>query len=135
MRKIDEICIIDDDTITVFGIRKMLGLVVDCEHIVSYANGKLALEGIKAMYEKTRRVPSVIFLDINMPVMDGWQFLAEFIALPLNQKTRINIVTSSIAPFDRKQYEDFKKRTNHTLSFNNKPLRKHHMAEITKMAD
>ena len=135
MRKIDDICIIDDDTITVFGIRKMLGLVVDCENIVSYANGKLALEGIKAMYRKTDRVPSVIFLDINMPIMDGWQFLAEFIAMPLNQKVRINVVTSSIAPLDRKQYEDFKERTSHTLSFNNKPLRKQHMAKITKMVD
>ena len=130
----DSICIIDDDPITVFGIRKMLGLVVDCTDVSSYANGKLALEGIKAIHENTNRVPDVIFLDINMPIMDGWQFLEAFIALPLTQKVRINIVTSSIDPFDLQNYERYKKRTIHTLTYNNKPIRKAQIEAIAKKA-
>lgn len=132
MKKINSISIIDDDPITVFGIRKMLGLAVECSEISSYANGKLALDGIQEIYRATEKVPDVIFLDINMPIMDGWQFLEEFIALPLNQKVRINIVTSSIDPLDLQNYERYKKRTQHTLSYNHKPLRQARIEEITK---
>lgn len=132
MRTLNNICIIDDDPITVFGIRKMLRSVVQCDDIRSYANGKLALDSIQETYKSTTKVPEILFLDINMPIMDGWQFLEMFIALPLVQKVRINIITSSIDPFDLQQYERYKKRTEHTLSYNHKPLRVHIIEEITR---
>ncbi len=134
MKKINSICIIDDDPITVFGIRKLLSLVAHCNNITSYANGKLALDGIQEKYTATSKAPDIIFLDINMPIMDGWQFLEEFIALPLQQKVRINIVTSSIDPSDWQNYERYKNKTDHTLSYNNKPIRKALIEEITKPA-
>lgn len=134
MKKINSICIIDDDTITVYGIRKLLGLVVDCDDIISYANGKLAFEGILETYVATAKVPDVIFLDINMPIMDGWQFLEKFITLPLQKKVRINIVTSSIDTFDMQNYEHHKTKTDHILCYYNKPLRKEIIEEIMKPA-
>ncbi|MGB7394713.1 MAG: response regulator [Pricia sp.] len=134
MNKIASICIIDDDPITVFGIRKMLSLVVDCDNVSSYANGQLALNGIRAAFEKTQNVPEVLFLDINMPIMDGWQFLEAFISLPLTQKVRVNIVTSSIDPLDRQNYEKYRKKTGHVLSYNQKPIRKANIETITKRA-
>lgn len=130
----NNICIIDDDPITVFGIRKMLGLISDGNEVRSYANGKLALDGIKDIYQQTKKMPDVIFLDINMPIMDGWQFLKEFIALPLDKRVRINIVTSSIDPFDRQNFERYKKETEHILTYNNKPILKSQIEAITKKA-
>lgn len=134
MRRIESICIIDDDPITVFGIRKMLSLAISCEDISSYVNGKQALDGIKKDLEEKGEVPEVIFLDINMPIMDGWQFLEEFIAMPLEQKVRVNIVTSSIDPYDKQNWERFQQRTNHVLTYNNKPITKSQIAEITRKA-
>ncbi|MBU2947260.1 response regulator [Zobellia uliginosa] len=134
MNKIESICIIDDDPITVFGIQKMLSLVVDCDDIAVYRNGKLAIEGIKKRIEENKKAPQVIFLDINMPIMDGWQFLDEFITLDLMNKVRVNIITSSIDTFDLQNWENFKKKTEHTITYNNKPIRKEHVAEITKIA-
>ncbi|WP_276165770.1 response regulator [Zobellia alginiliquefaciens] len=134
MNKIESICIIDDDPITVFGIQKMLSLVVDCNDISVYRNGKMAIQGIKQRIEENKKVPQVIFLDINMPIMDGWQFLDEFITLKLTEKVRVNIITSSIDTFDLQNWEEFKKKTCHTITFNNKPIRKEHVAEITKIA-
>ena len=134
MKRINLISIIDDDPITVFGIKKMLDHLNVCDDIITYANGKLAIDGIKNMMTEKLQVPEVIFLDINMPIMDGWQFLEEFIALPLEHKIRINIVTSSIDTVDRERWEHYRTRTHHLIDFKNKPLRRKEIAEITKAA-
>ncbi|QLG44274.1 response regulator [Costertonia aggregata] len=134
MSKIDSICIIDDDPIIVFGIKKMLSLVVEYNNLYTYKNGKLAIDGINGLLLNGMDAPDVIFLDINMPIMDGWQFLEEFIALPLTKKVRVNIVTSSIDPVDKERWEFFKSKTRHVVEFNNKPIRKADIKEITKLA-
>ena len=134
MNQIRAISIIDDDPITVFGIKKMLHLINVCDDISTFVNGKEAIEHIIKLMEQNKPIPEVIFLDINMPIMDGWQFLEEFIKLPLKDKIRINIVTSSIDLYDKKQWEYFKQKTHHLIDFKNKPLRKSEIAEITKAA-
>ena len=103
MKTINSICIIDDDPITVFGMRKILQSVVACDTIETFANGKLAIDEMQHRVHTKQAVPEVIFLDINMPIMDGWQFLEEFIKLNIEKGIRINIVTSSIdtADYDR----------------------------------
>ncbi len=134
MRKINTICVVDDDPILVFGIKKMLSTVVDCDSIIDYGNGKLALDGILAEYNKNGQVPEVIFLDLNMPVMDGWQFLEEFLQLPIEKKVRINILTSSIDALDYENWKKYRTRTHHTITYNSKPIRKKELETITKAA-
>ncbi len=134
MKKINAIYIIDDDPITVFGIRKMLNSVVLCNAISTFGNGKLALDDIIRIIKEEQKLPEVIFLDINMPIMDGWQFLEEFIALPQKEKIRINIVTSSIDSIDKENWEYYNTKTHHIITFNNKPIHKKEIAEITKVA-
>lgn len=134
MKKINSICIIDDDPITVFGMRKMLDSIITYNTINTFVNGKIALDGIKHIIEQNQEIPEVIFLDINMPIMDGWQFLEEFIALPIKNKVRINIITSSIDSKDEKNWKLYKDKTHHTVTYNNKPIRKQEIAEITKVA-
>lgn len=134
MMKINSVCIIDDDPIVVFGMRKMLDSFVCHNNLYTFGNGKLAIEGIRQMIAENQELPEVIFLDINMPIMDGWQFLEEFIALPITIKVRINIVTSSIDSADHKNWELYKTKTHHILTYNRKPIRREELAEITKVA-
>ncbi|MCE2611422.1 response regulator [Flavobacteriaceae bacterium D16] len=134
MKKIRAISIIDDDPITVFGIKKMLSSIEVSDHIVTYPNGKEAIDGIRLSLENGSGVPEVIFLDINMPIMDGWQFLEEFITLPLKERIRINIVTSSIDPADKQNWERYKEKTHHLLDYKNKPIRRSDILEITRVA-
>ena len=134
MTKISSVCIIDDDPITVFGIKKMLNLLDVAEEIKTYINGKEAIDDIAKRVAGGLPIPQVIFLDINMPIMDGWQFLEKFLELEVSSKIRINIVTSSIDAYDREQWEHFKGKTDHTIDFRNKPIRKNDILEITKVA-
>ena len=134
MRKISTIYVIDDDPILVFGIKKMLSTIVDCDAIKDYRNGQLALDGILASFDENGQVPELIFLDINMPVMDGWQFLREFLQLPIENKVRINILTSSIDTLDYENWKKYKAQTHHTITYNSKPIQKEALELITKIA-
>jgi CheY-like chemotaxis protein len=134
MTKIKSIAIIDDDPITVFGIKRMLSTLNVSDNINSYVNGKEAIDDFKRIIENNEEVPEVIFLDINMPIMDGWQFLEEFITLPIAHKIRINILTSSIDPADRENWKYYMARTHHIIDYKNKPIQKKEIEEITKAA-
>ena len=133
MKKINSICIIDDDSITVFGIRKMLDKVVDCGNINDYRNGQVAMQALTTAFEEYQEIPEIIFLDINMPIMDGWQFLKAFLALPLPISVHINILTSSIDPYDHEQFEFYKNKTKHTLTYTSKPVRPENIKNITNI--
>lgn len=130
MRTINNLFLIDDDPITIFGMRKMLESVIICSTIEPYVNGKLALEEILNRIKTSQSIPEVIFLDLNMPIMDGWQFLEEFIQLPIAESIRINIVTSSIDTADYNMWQSYEIRTHHTLTYNTKPVSKDSLAKI-----
>ncbi|MDX1766842.1 response regulator [Arenibacter troitsensis] len=131
MTKINSIFIVDDDTITIYGIKKILTSVATCNDIFEFKNGQMALDRIKEMIIEKSELPDLIFLDINMPIMDGWEFMEEFIKLPINKKVTINIVTSSIDQFDMDKAENFKSLTHHSVIYTSKPIRRADIEKIT----
>ena len=88
-------------------------------------NIKVALNGIDALnYLKNENniIPDLIFLDINMPKMNGWEFLEEYKKLDKNTKSKIVIVilSTSINPDDIKKSEGIEE----VSDFEVKPLDK-----------
>lgn len=92
--------IIDDDKMSV----KLMSILISknkfCEEVHSFYNGQFALDKLKQNCIENKNLPDAILLDLNMPVMDGWQFLDEFVLLPIKKEISIFIITSSIDPFD-----------------------------------
>jgi CheY-like chemotaxis protein len=67
-----------------------------------FSDGERAINFLKDTSERPEQLPDIIFLDINMPIMDGWQFLEAYIRLkPTIGKTiTIYMVSSSVDPAD-----------------------------------
>lgn len=107
MRPIDVACIIDDDPIYVFAAKRMMELSDFCQSFMLFNNGKKALDGLVPMIDGREAIPELILLDINMPVMDGWQFLDEFIKIKTDQKITLYIVSSSIDTEDYKKAKTY----------------------------
>lgn len=92
--------IIDDDKLTVKLMNILIAKSKFCEEIHSFYNAQLAIDSLRENHDRNDMLPDAILLDLNMPVMDGWQFLDEFIHLPIKKEISIFIMTSSIDPAD-----------------------------------
>lgn len=120
MSTVESICIIDDDPIFVYGAKRMLKEAGFCNNSVVYDNGNDALTGLTEMSLQSARLPAIIFLDLNMPIMNGWDFLEEFVKLegydPL--QTAIYVISSSVDPRDLIRIKETKAISDYIL----KPL-------------
>ena len=123
--KLNCILLVDDDEPTNF-LNRLTVEEVDCaNHIKVIPGARDALDylvcaGKKQLSNEECPRPEIIFLDINMPAMDGWEFLQRYEAMPDTQKGSIIIVmlTTSFNPED-----ELKARTIPSVKeFRNKPL-------------
>ena len=132
-KKLNCILLIDDDENTNFFNRRLLTKLDVTEKIQVCETGAAALDFLSNDGEYTTNgtnypAPMLIFLDLNMPGMNGWEFLEEYHKLPEEQKGKIVLImlTSSPNPDDAekaKQNED-------VAGFVKKPLTRDQMQEI-----
>ncbi len=91
--------IIDDDPIAIMILKKLLEKCDFHSAPLSFKNGKEALDHFQSTYAPMDQY--VIFLDINMPVMNGWEFLDALDAFTTPEKTTVFLVTSSVDETDK----------------------------------
>jgi CheY-like chemotaxis protein len=133
MRAIRKILIVDDDEISCFLQRSCLEEMNIAEEIEHVHDGLQALKWIEKNYaiEATHPGdrPDLVFLDINMPVMNGFEFLEELERLEQANLIRIHIVmlTSSVNPMDINQAAKF---TNRLKGYITKPLTEESVEKI-----
>jgi len=102
--------LIDDDPTFNFITKLMLKKISFAEEIIDFVDAGDALSKLQQVADTERlNFPELIFLDLNMPGMDGWDFLDEYQLLPrkLVQQCKLYILTSSIDPIDKSKSLDY----------------------------
>ncbi|MEX2565914.1 MAG: response regulator [Cyclobacteriaceae bacterium] len=101
MNFIGKIWLIDDE-IFIYLTGKLFKSLEINENVEVFENGQLAISHLRDLIIKKLTLPDFIFLDIMMPVLNGWGFLDEYVQFPSKSKDRISlfILSSSISPQD-----------------------------------
>lgn len=101
------IFLVDDDHIYQFTAKKTLESMGLTGQVSTFSDGEKAIEFIKGHISDPEALPDVIFLDINMPVMDGWQFIEEFQKLNPVKKIALYMVSSSVDESDMQRSKEY----------------------------
>jgi CheY-like chemotaxis protein len=131
IRSIDTVCVVDDDEIYVYGIRKLITLKKMCNDLIEFPNGKEAIDFLENP-DNTSKLPDVIFLDISMPVMDGWDFMENFAKIKprLGKKITVYMVSSSINDEDINRAKSISDVTDYVV----KPVTYDKLVELFQLA-
>lgn len=100
---------IDDDSIFIFVSKKLIEEENFCDNLNVFENGKNAIEALVDSGNQNQKLPDIIFLDLSMPIMSGWEFLDSFQAAPIMGKENIKIIvmSSSINPLEMNMIKSY----------------------------
>jgi CheY-like chemotaxis protein len=122
------ILLIDDDSISNFITEKLILREDFAQKVTSYLSAEAALAYLNELEQQQLPAPEIIFLDLNMPEMDGWEFLSEFKKLPqaFTNQSRVFMLSSAVDSKDIVQARNMKE----IEDFISKPLTKEDMGVI-----
>lgn len=106
---LDLILCVDDDPITLMLCKKVITKASFSNNIITAKNGEEAIQYFDSILNKeTDKLPQLVFLDLNMPVMDGWDFLNIFNTPKYSEvTTKIVVLSSTIDPEDHQKSKNF----------------------------
>jgi CheY-like chemotaxis protein len=132
---IDKVFCIDDDQVTIVLCDLVIKKAGFAREVITAGNGKEALTWFSGYFSKKELAerkppPQVIFLDLNMPVMSGWDFLEDYMMKYADRlpNTKVVIISSTVNP------EDFSRANRYdiVIDFINKPLTIDGLKELMK---
>ena len=123
-------CIIDDDKIYAYGVKKIIDKHQLSNSILIFENGEEAIHKLRNLHLSGKTLPDVILLDIDMPKMNGWEFLTEFQQLrsEIDKKIDIFVISSKI---DKVNADIYKYEWNEKVSdYISKPIKAEDLVQI-----
>lgn len=100
---IPHVYIVDDDEITLSFCKILNSSVNYCSRLQCFGEPLEAIEELKSTIKVEASIPDVIFLDINMPIIDGWRFLELLKKIEFKEVSSVFILSSSINENDIKK--------------------------------
>ncbi len=129
---LDLVMLVDDNDTDNFISRRIIEITNFARNVEIKNSGKSALEYLESHKEDPSKLPEYIFLDINMPIVDGFVFLYEFEKFNhiLKNKCKVIILSSS----DNKRDIDKIVNNDNVIKFITKPLTETALEEIKSLA-
>lgn len=121
-------CIVDDDEIYQFTMAATLKSFNSIKKIIAFKDGLAAMDFMLDNLSNEKELPDVILLDINMPVMDGFQFMEEYIKIQpkVGKKITIYMVSSSVDDVDIERAKKISQVSDYII----KPIRETQLKNI-----
>lgn len=122
----DKVLLVEDDPITILVCKRTIEIAGFANKVTSVINGQEAIDYLSGDNE----IPDLILLDLNMPILNGWEFLEWFTAW-VNTASKVPVVyilSSTVDPEDQKKAMDYSS----VKGFISKPLTKEHLAGLEK---
>lgn len=131
MRPINLVALIDDDEIVNFIGTKVIESTNLVNRIKTFSNGEEAINFLKSNSKKPELLPEIILLDLNMPIMDGFEFLSKYIMLEpkLGKKITIYVVSSAISPAETEKVNQISVVSDYII----KPITKEKFENIVRV--
>ena len=104
----NKLWIIDDDEVFTYLVKTKIEMAKGLDSVKSFLSPDEPLEELKKCILEGLSLPSVILLDINMPIMTGWEFIDKMIELNINFKsTKVFVISSSSSSSDKKKADKY----------------------------
>ncbi len=113
-----KLLVIDDDDINIFIISKIVEKTGYDVEIFAKHNGQLAIDFIKELVVNKEQLPNLVLIDINMPILNGWEFIEAYEALALDATNDMYMLSSSVYENDIEKAKSY----NSVKGFISKPL-------------
>ncbi|WP_036152965.1 response regulator [Maribacter forsetii] len=122
--------IIDDDDISKYVMKRYLNQLSVTE-VIEFPDSVQPLKFIQDNYNSLDKLPDIIFLDLHMPILNGFDFIKDFqmVAPKIDKKINIVMLTSSINAEDVDQAKTFHEITDYFI----KPIKHRDLARIMKV--
>ena len=120
--------IIDDDDINIFIIRKIVEKTGFKVSMASKSNGQLAADYLAEIADNDELFPHLVLIDINMPILNGWEFLEAYEQLNIDRKVDMYMLSSSVYENDIEKAKTYKA----IKGFISKPLSIERLSELLK---
>ena len=126
---LNKVLCVDDDPITLMLCKKVIERVNYTENIDTAINGEDALNYFKEINSNKNTPPELVLLDLNMPIMNGWELLDSYLELEFHlifNETKFIILSSTIDPCDIEKSKSYPM----VIDFISKPITKEILTEI-----
>jgi len=122
------VMLVDDNDTDNFISKRIIEITNFAEEVIVKSSGKSALDYLNDNADNVPNLPEIIFLDINMPIVDGFVFLYEFEKFNINIKDNCKVIILSSS--DNKRDIDKIVNNDYVIKFITKPLTEKSLEEI-----